>query len=130
MNINGKEIKMRYSVRARLNIAALCPGGAFTRLGDLFDGAEENIIQSLIKVGMILNAEYERNQALERGEKIDPNKDYSLFTPEEVYDLDYDQLSELEKLITETIFGDSRRTVESKPVKTGKKTERSQKSTS
>lgn len=117
MIINGKEIKLRYSVRARLRIAKLCPGGKFENIGDLFGGSDEDSITALVNVGKLLNSEYERNARRERGETIEEDADYSVFEVDDVFDLPYETLSELESLITQTIIGDSKTTVESKPGK-------------
>ena len=123
MKINGKEVKMRYSVRARLNIAALCPDKKFERIGDLFGNTEEESVEALIKVGQLLNSEYERNAKRERGEATNPDENYAVFTADDIYSLSIPELNEFDDMVTKTIFGDSTTTVEAKPgKKTGKKT--------
>lgn len=123
MQIGGKEIKMRYSVRARLKIAALCPGKKLNNLDQLLSGSEEETVKALVKIGKILNNDYEAHKRLEAGDPVDMDEDYSLFTLDDVLDMEGFEISALESLITYTMFSDGKQTVEAEePKRRGKKT--------
>lgn len=124
MRINGKDIGLRYSVRARLQIAALCPDGRIEKLGEFLSDNDEKSVHGLAKVAQIMNSEYERFKRKERQEPIEDDANYAVFDMAEVEDMTVGELNELDAACMEAMQRDSARTVETEPPKgkAGKKT--------
>lgn len=119
MIINEKEIKFRYTIRAKLKVASLCPGNKSVNLAQLFEGSDKEVIDTLGKIGMILNSEYEMNRRKEQGKSYDPEEDYSLFSLDDVYDMSESEMTQLESELTNVMYADQMQTIQTKA---GKKT--------
>lgn len=127
MKINGKEIRFKYTVRAQLAIAALCPEKKWKNLQQLFDDSQtdEERANNLYQVGRIMNNNYEQAKRKERGEPVELSADYSLFTFDDYLDLTAAEEAEYEAELVRAINGGSERSVEAAPPK-GKKNEKDQ----
>ena len=130
MKINGKEIRFKYTVRAQLAIAALCPEKKWKNLQHLFDDSQtdEERANNLYQVGRIMNNNYEQCARRDRNEPYDFTGDYSLFTFDDYLDLTAAEEAEYEAELIRAINGDSARSVEATPPKGSKKNKRAQES--
>ena len=131
MQINGKEIGFRFTIGARLEIAALCPEKKWENFVRLFGTTEEEAITAATKLGIILNHYYEMNLRIENGEPVNSQDRYNILTESDVMNLTPQEFPILDKEITETIFGDALQTVEAEESKNkGKKTGKRRKGSS
>lgn len=130
MKINGKEIRFKYTVRAQLAIAALCPEKKWKNLQQLFDDSQtdEERANNLYQVGRIMNNNFEQCARRDRGEPYDYAADYSLFTLDDYLDLTAAEEAEYEAELIRAINGDSTRSVEAAPPKGSKKNKKDQES--
>lgn len=124
MELNGHEINMRYTVRARIEISSLLPNGKMDTFFDMIEKPEAESVEFIIKVTRILNREYEKAMALERGEKIDPEKEYCQFTEDDFYGMNGVDFLGLAADIIRCVQSDSKTLIEAKEPKgsKGKKT--------
>lgn len=127
MKINGKEVGFRFTVGARQEIAALCPGQKWENFFDMFQGEEGKIVKNMYEVAHILNSYYEANRKHAGGEPVDPEADHSILERFDVYNMTDDEFVELDHTVVSTIFGDAILSVLAEPKKDdeGKKTAKS-----
>ena len=130
MKINGKEINFKFTVRAQLAIAALCPEKKWKNFLQLFDGnmTEEERANNLYQIGRIMNNNFEQCARRDRGEPYDFTGDYSLFTFDDYLDLTAAEEAEYEAELLRAINRDSGRSVEAAPPKGSKKNKKVQES--
>lgn len=127
MKINGKDIGLKYTVRAQRDIAALCADRKFKNIGQLFseDMPNEELIKNMFDVARILNNAFEQSTRHQKGEPVDVDADYSVITFDEFLDLDVIDEQRFETEIFATIAGGNKRAVEAQAPK-GKKNEKVQ----
>lgn len=121
MVLNGKEYGLLFTVRARINIANMCPDRSFGNIDRLFSGTEEERYSNIEKIITILNEEYERAIQRDKGVEIDPAKKYGVYKEGTVYDLLPYEVSEAENAVIDAIKEGSTRSVDSKEVPSKKK---------
>lgn len=112
MIIHGRECGFRFTVRASIEVAELCPEKDLGRLGELFEGTYQDIVAMFSKLAVILNKAYEEAVAFEGGGK--PGK---LITEEEIMFMTSQEFTVMKNEILEAIGGDTKRTVEAEPSK-------------
>ena len=122
MMINGKEIGLKYTVQAQQEIAALCSDKKFKNIVQLFgdEVPDAERIKSMYDVAHIMNNTFEQSARHGRGEPVDVDADYSVFTFDDFLDLDVIEEQELEAAVFATIAGGRKRAVEAQSPK-GKK---------
>ena len=129
MTINGKEINFKFTVRAQINIAALCPDRKWKNLQQLFsdDLPDEERAKNLFEIGRIMNNNYEQSKRKERGEPVELENDYSRFSFDDYLDLSPAESAEYESELVRAINVGTKRNVEAAPPK-GKKNGKGQES--
>jgi hypothetical protein len=50
MEINGKEVRFKATIKAVLEIAEICPDGDVNKIGELFDKMDASTLKAAIKV--------------------------------------------------------------------------------
>lgn len=128
MVINGKQRGFRYNVWASGKIAKLTATGEIKSVVDDLQN-DARAADLLPEVAIIMNTAFERhklNRARARGE------DYTIdiITAEEVEDLTILESTELLREVFRVMKEDSTGEVETEPIKTGKKTEKTAKTES
>ena len=117
MNINGREIGFRRSVRATADLSEICPGKDLNRMGEMITGKNATTAQTLTLFAamvVVLNQAYERHL-----NKEDPEHEPNPLTIEDVMDLDEQTFNDLVMAAFAVFKSDAVRTVNAKPA--GKK---------
>lgn len=118
MQINGREIGFRRSVRATADLAEICPGKDITKLGELMNGGTGQQLATGAVLIHALNKAYEQHQHI-----INPDHVVQPITVDEVMDLDENEYMQLlsEAMLTFKVDGETE--IQTKPAPSkGKKT--------
>lgn len=118
MKINGREIKFMFNILASIEVASLCKDGSLENIGGLFDGPYEQVVKNNNAFIIALHRGY-----IEAQKEKDPNFDEEVITERELLLLDNQEYLKLQNEAYSAYYGDSKREVNTEPVKTkGKKT--------
>lgn len=113
MIIHGRECGFRFTVRASLELAELCPEKDLSRVGELLDGKPySEIVEVIMKMAIIFNKADEEAIAFAGGGK--PGK---IITQEEMLVMTSEEFATLQNEVLKAYGVDSARTVEVEPSK-------------
>lgn len=104
MEVNGKELNLLYSIRAKVQIDRLMVAQGANTLGDLFT---RDYLDSLVKIAAYMSDAYAHKYG---GEAV---------TEDDFYDADYHgiDLQRLDDEVVAALNGGAKRTVEAEPPK-------------
>jgi len=119
MQVNGREIGFRRSVRATADLAEICPNKDITKLGELMNGGTGQQLATGAVLIHVLNDAYVRHERLEH-----PDADLKAITVDEIMDLDEETYMQLLAEAMLTFKVDGKTEVRTKPAPSrGKKTQ-------
>jgi hypothetical protein len=108
MELNGREVGFKYSMRAAKMFADFCPERNFSRIGEALSGQYGNLIDNQAAFIVALNTAYCRS-ADHRDEGL------QMITTEELLDLDQEEFQKLFLAAAECMTRDRKTHVETKP---------------
>lgn len=113
MIIHGKERGFRFTIRASIEMAELCPDKDISRMGELLDGKSfQEMALQVAKLAIIMNKADEEAVAYEgTRERIEP------ITEDEMMTLTTEEFTAVQQEIFKAYGADTTRTVEVEPSK-------------
>ena len=107
MKIRGKEIKFLRTVKTTADLTKLCPDQDIERIGELFDGSIDKVLENGAKLIHYLNEGYEMNEHLNNPE-YKPN----VLTVEEIMYLDEQTFTDLMTSAMQNLSNGAETTIE------------------
>ena len=118
MFVHGREVKFKFTIGASIEVARMCKDGKLENIGSIFEGTYEEVAHNNNMFIIALHKGYIDSMKYE-----DPKYDEQLLTEDEILVLDNKDYEKLQDEAYAAYYGDSKRNVETEPVKTkGKKT--------
>lgn len=118
MYLHGREIKFKFTIAASIEVSKMCKDGKLENIGSLFEGDYEEVAHNNNMFIIALHKGYIDSMKFE-----DPKFDEEVITEEELLMMDNQEYSKLQDEAYAAYYGDSKRNVETEPVKVkGKKT--------
>ena len=118
MFVHGREVKFKFTIGASIEVARMCKDGKLENIGSIFEGTYEEVAHNNNMFIIALHKGYIDSMKFE-----DPKFDEEPITEQEILLLDQKEYSQLQDEAYAAYYGDSKRNVETEPVKIkGKKT--------
>lgn len=118
MYLHGREIKFKFTIAASIEVSKMCKDGKLENIGSIFEGTYEEVAHNNNMFIIALHKGYIDSMKFE-----DPKFDEKVITEEELLMMDNQDYSKLQDEAYAAYYGDSKRNVETEPVKVkGKKT--------
>lgn len=118
MYLHGREIKFKFTIAASIEVSKMCKDGKLENIGSIFEGTYEEVAHNNNMFIIALHKGYIDSMKFE-----DPKFDEEVITEEELLMMDNQDYSKLQDEAYAAYYGDSKRNVETEPVKVkGKKT--------
>jgi hypothetical protein len=118
MYLHGREIKFKFTIAASIEVSKMCKDGKLENIGSLFEGDYEEVAHNNNMFIIALHKGYIDSMKFE-----DPKFNEEVLTEEELLMMDNQEYSKLQDEAYAAYYGDSKRNVETEPVKVkGKKT--------
>ena len=118
MFVHGREVKFKFTIGASIEVARMCKDGKLENIGLIFEGTYEEVAHNNNMFIIALHKGYIDSMKFE-----DPKFDEEPITEQEILLLDQKEYSQLQDEAYAAYYGDSKRNVETEPVKIkGKKT--------
>ncbi len=118
MYLHGREIKFKFTIAASIEVSKMCKDGKLENIASIFEGAYEEVAHNNNMFIIALHKGYIDSMKFE-----DPKFDEKVITEEELLMMDNQDYSKLQDEAYAAYYGDSKRNVETEPVKVkGKKT--------
>lgn len=118
MYLHGREIKFKFTIAASIEVSKMCKDGKLENIGSLFEGNYEEVAHNNNMFIIALHKGYIDSMKFE-----DPKFDEEVITEEELLMMDNKEYTKLQDEAYAAYYGDSKRNVETEPVKVkGKKT--------
>lgn len=118
MYLHGREIKFKFTIAASIEVSKMCKDGKLENIGSLFEGNYEEVAHNNNMFIIALHKGYIGSMKFE-----DPKFEEEVLTEEELLMMDNQDYSKLQDEAYAAYYGDSKRNVETEPVKVkGKKT--------
>lgn len=118
MYLHGREIKFKFTIAASIEVSKMCKDGKLENIGSIFEGTYEEVAHNNNMFIIALHKGYIDSMKFE-----DPKFDEKVITEEELLMMDNKEYSKLQDEAYAAYYGDSKRNVETEPVKVkGKKT--------
>lgn len=118
MYLHGREIKFKFTIAASIEVSKMCKDGKLENIGSIFEGTYEEVAHNNNMFIITLHKGYIDSMKFE-----DPKFDEKVITEEELLMMDNQDYSKLQDEAYAAYYGDSKRNVETEPVKVkGKKT--------
>lgn len=118
MYLHGREIKFKFTIAASIEVSKMCKDGQLENIASIFEGTYEEVAHNNNMFIIALHKGYIDSMKFE-----DPKFDEKVITEEELLMMDNQDYSKLQDEAYAAYYGDSKRNVETEPVKVkGKKT--------
>lgn len=118
MYLHGREIKFKFTIAASIEVSKMCKDGKLENIASIFEGTYEEVAHNNNMFIIALHKGYIDSMKFE-----DPKFDEEVITEEELLMMDNQDYSKLQDEAYAAYYGDSKRNVETEPVKVkGKKT--------
>lgn len=118
MYLHGREIKFKFTIAASIEVSKMCKDGKLENIASIFEGTYEEVAHNNNMFIIALHKGYIDSMKFE-----DPKFDEEVITEEELLMMDNQDYSKLQDEAYAAYYGDSKRKVETEPVKVkGKKT--------
>lgn len=118
MYLHGREIKFKFTIAASIEVSKMCKDGQLENIASIFEGTYEEVAHNNNMFIIALHKGYIDSMKFE-----DPKFDEKVITEEELLMMDNQDYSKLQDEAYSAYYGDSKRNVETEPVKVkGKKT--------
>lgn len=118
MYLHGREIKFKFTIAASIEVSKMCKDGKLENIASIFEGTYEEVAHNNNMFIIALHKGYIDSMKFE-----DPKFDEEVITEEELLMMDNQEYSKLQDEAYAAYYGDSKRNVETEPVKVkGKKT--------
>lgn len=118
MYLHGREIKFKFTIAASIEVSKMCKDGQLENIASIFEGTYEEVAHNNNMFIIALHKGYIDSMKFE-----DPKFDEKVITEEELLMMDNKEYSKLQDEAYAAYYGDSKRNVETEPVKVkGKKT--------
>ncbi len=118
MYLHGREIKFKFTIAASIEVSKMCKDGKLENIASIFEGTYEEVAHNNNMFMIALHKGYIDSMKFE-----DPKFDEEVITEEELLMMDNKEYSKLQDEAYAAYYGDSKRNVETEPVKVkGKKT--------
>lgn len=118
MFLHGREIKFKFTIAASIEVSKMCKDGKLENIASIFEGTYEEVAHNNNMFIIALHKGYIDSMKFE-----DPKFDEKVITEEELLMMDNQDYSKLQDEAYAAYYGDSKRNVETEPVKVkGKKT--------
>lgn len=118
MYLHGREIKFKFTIAASIEVSKMCKDGKLENIASIFEGTYEEVAHNNNMFIIALHKGYIDSMKFE-----DPKFDENVITEEELLMMDNKEYSKLQDEAYAAYYGDSKRNVETEPVKVkGKKT--------
>ena len=118
MFLHGREIKFKFTIAASIEVSKMCKDGKLENIASIFEGTYEEVAHNNNMFIIALHKGYIDSMKFE-----DPKFDEKVITEEELLMMDNQEYSKLQDEAYAAYYGDSKRNVETEPVKVkGKKT--------
>ena len=118
MYLHGREIKFKFTIAASIEVSKMCKDGKLENIASIFEGTYEEVAHNNNMFIIALHKGYIDSMKFE-----DPKFDEKVLTEEELLMMDNQDYSKLQDEAYAAYYGDSKRKVETEPVKVkGKKT--------
>lgn len=118
MFVHGRDVKFKFTIGASIEVARMCKDGKLENIGSLFEGNYEEVAHNNNMFIIALHKGYIDSMKYE-----DPKYEEQLLTEDELLVLDNKDYEKLQDEAYAAYYGDSKRNVETEPVKVkGKKT--------
>ena len=118
MFVHGRDVKFKFTIGASIEVAKMCKDGKLENIGSIFEGTYEEVAHNNNMFIIALHKGYIDSMKYE-----DPKYDEQLLTEDELLVLDNKDYAKLQDEAYAAYYGDSKRNVETEPVKVkGKKT--------
>lgn len=118
MYLHGREIKFKFTIAASIEVSKMCKDGKLENIASIFEGNYEEVAHNNNMFIIALHKGYIDSMKFE-----DPKFDEEVITEEELLMMDNQEYSKLQDEAYAAYYGDSKRNVETEPVKVkGKKT--------
>lgn len=118
MYLHGREIKFKFTIAASIEVSKMCKDGNLENIASIFEGTYEEVAHNNNMFIIALHKGYIDSMKFE-----DPKFDEKVLTEEELLMMDNQDYSKLQDEAYAAYYGDSKRKVETEPVKVkGKKT--------
>lgn len=118
MYLHGREIKFKFTIAASIEVSKMCKDGQLENIASIFEGTYEEVAHNNNMFIIALHKGYIDSMKFE-----DPKFDEEVITEEELLMMDNQEYSKLQDEAYAAYYGDSKRNVETEPVKVkGKKT--------
>lgn len=118
MFVHGREVKFKFTIGASIEVARMCKDGKLENIGSIFEGTYEEVAHNNNMFIIALHKGYIDSMKFE-----DPKFDEEPITEQELLLLEQKEYSQLQDEAYAAYYGDSKRNVETEPVKIkGKKT--------
>lgn len=118
MYLHGREIKFKFTIAASIEVSKMCKDGKLENIASIFEGTYEEVAHNNNMFIIALHKGYIDSMKFE-----DPKFEEEVLTEEELLMMDNQEYSKLQDEAYAAYYGDSKRNVETEPVKVkGKKT--------
>lgn len=118
MYLHGREIKFKFTIAASIEVSKMCKDGKLENIASIFEGTYEEVAHNNNMFIIALHKGYIDSMKFE-----DPKFEEEVITEEELLMMDNQDYSKLQDEAYAAYYGDSKRNVETEPVKVkGKKT--------
>lgn len=118
MYLHGREIKFKFTIAASIEVSKMCKDGKLENIASIFEGTYEEVAHNNNMFIIALHKGYIDSMKFE-----DPKFDEEVITEEELLMMDNQDYSKLQDEAYAAYYGDSKRNIETEPVKVkGKKT--------
>lgn len=118
MYLHGREIKFKFTIAASIEVSKMCKDGKLENIASIFEGTYEEVAHNNNMFIIALHKGYIDSMKFE-----DPKFDEEVITEEELLMMDNKEYTKLQDEAYAAYYGDSKRNVETEPVKVkGKKT--------
>lgn len=111
MIIRGKERFFEFNVQSHEEIAKMCRDNNLANIGELYSDSIEGVNKT-IEMAIIMNRAYEDHKAYD-----EPGYKQEYLTMDDFKFMLYPEVSQLEKILTETMQEGRSREIETEPVK-------------
>lgn len=118
MYLHGREIKFKFTIAASIEVSKMCKDGKLENIASIFEGTYEEVAHNNNMFIIALHKGYIDSMKFE-----DPKFDEKVITEEELLMMNNQDYSKLQDEAYAAYYGDSKRNVDTEPVKVkGKKT--------
>ena len=119
MELNGRDVKFKFTIWASIQISKMCPEGKQENIEKLFEGSDEEIIKNVNDFMLTLNKAY-----IDAEKYANPDFNEEPLTEKELLMMDRTAYNKLQDEAIAAYYGDTKREIETEPIKSkGKKTE-------